>query len=180
MTFRPRFPSLLALSLVAALATPVGAATFDTYDVTGSRRLGDFAFGALEGTLRLEAGGSMLDADFFEIPGPSFGPGQALFGGPPSLFDGTYSELNLFLISFWSFEGTSDQASASGRGIRLFFGLLVFGSFNSNSFTVEFSGVFAGQVGTAPTTPRDASAGSAWRPERFAEARRRRPMVAVS
>jgi len=64
---------------------------------------------------------------------------------------GLHTEFNLFVISFWSFEGMVDSVrgkGVSGSGIRLFFGLLVLGSFELPDSTV-FS--FFGVVDSEPT-----------------------------
>lgn len=58
------------------------------------------------------------------------------------MFAGEYQEINLFFVSFWSFDGVLDiGANATGSGIRLFFNLLVFGSISYEKDVYSFSGV---------------------------------------
>ena len=92
----------------------------------------------------------------------SFNAGAGAFGLPIS-FQGNYEEVNLLLISFWSFQGSvaqsmpepldSDRRSeaaaalrprAEGTGITLFFGAFVFGSIESPALSEQysFSGTF--------------------------------------
>ena len=66
--------------------------------------------------------------------------------GGGTQFSGSYEELNLLFVSFWSYEGnfSSIGFNSSGSGIRLFFGLLVFGTLEEalEGRTYSFSGVF--------------------------------------
>jgi hypothetical protein len=127
------------LALAGLLAGSANGMSFDGYDVTGLRHLGVFADGAVEGSVGFDPVGSDFEASFADARG---------LGVSPSGFSGTYTELNLLFISLWSFQGTSVGLAdpADGTGIRLFFGLLVFGSLHSNGYTIDFSGVFAGST----------------------------------
>lgn len=162
---------LSALALLALLVGEANSQTFNAYDVTGDRRQGDFADGDVEGTVRFEAGGTEFSASLLNAPGA--------FGGAPGAFIGSYTELNLLLISFWSYEGTAlgVGSSASGSGIRLFFGLLVFGTVLADGYTIEFSGGFSGQV-SSEADPLTFESHPAWSGERVAESRRYRLAVA--
>lgn len=59
------------------------------------------------------------------------------------LFTGSYTELNLLFISFWSYTGTPGGPLKTGSGIKLFFGLFLVGNLEDPT-TGEFSvaGIF--------------------------------------
>lgn len=65
---------------------------------------------------------------------------------------GPYSEVDLLLISFWSFEGSDDLGDeVRGSGIRLFLGLWLFGSLEDSAGGAHaFSGPFDSLLNFAP------------------------------
>ena len=65
--------------------------------------------------------------------------------GCNDFFSGGKDELDLGFISFWSFQETPLQGGlANGSGIRLLFGLFIFGTIENGPETISFSGIFAG------------------------------------
>lgn len=136
LSLRFRFACALAIAL-GSFASQAGAMGFDSYEVSGRISTGAFPLAVVEGTVLREVGGSGFEIELANA---------SSVGGPPYHFAGTYTELDLLFISFWSFEGTGDGTElASGSGIRLLFGLWFFGELSSLGFDYELSGVFAGQ-----------------------------------
>jgi len=138
-----RSPLVRGLALVAVLGgtATAGGSSFNEYDVTGTVKYGSRGV-EVRGELRFEIDGSAMEVEFLPT---------ALRGAEIS---GLYEEIDLFFFSLWSFEGagSSDGGNeVSGLGIRLFFGLLVFGTFvdEVEGDTFSFSGIIDGVAGAA-------------------------------
>jgi hypothetical protein len=138
------FHCVLGLALVLAAGSaragsPEPAGTSGTvlfYDVTGFG-----PYGARHGIVGFDVTHSVFSALFDRgTPTMDYSAG------------GGYDELDLFVISFWSFQGTDDLGDdAHGSGIRLLFGLLVFGSLeDSNGQPYLFSGLLDSILQLAP------------------------------
>jgi hypothetical protein len=127
----------LGLALAAVTTTPAwagpGANEFAQYDASGRGPQGP-----VEGTVLFGIDNSGFQASF---------TAQDTALGTNYTAVGDYDQLSLGVIDFWSFEGTDMQlggtATATGHGIRLLFGLLVFGTIKSSGGgAFHFSGVF--------------------------------------
>jgi hypothetical protein len=145
----------LALAALAA-AAPAGSLEYAQGDATGA--------GPQPDSVAFDAADSALTLVFYRVAGA--GPQGALHGvvgfditnsemgfvfDPPRGIRGAkynamgdYDEVDLFVISFWSFQGDDSLGdNARGSGIRLLFGLLLFGSLqDSNDGLHIFSGPF--------------------------------------
>lgn len=130
-------------SLVVAAALTAGAQAGIPgfrYEVQGSVDGSSF-----DGSVIFGTNGNMMRAGFQE-------------GITSRLLTGFYSEVDLLLISFWNFDGSLSggvNEDATGSGIRLFFGLLTFGSYTGDSTgdVYSFSGTFAEVFASVPPAP---------------------------
>jgi hypothetical protein len=134
-------PLVLGLFLVAltAGAARAGSTEYTQYDSTGIGPLGP-----IHGDVRFGTDSSAFQAIY---------PARGALGVTYACA-GSYTELDLFVISFWSFQGGDNQGGgggASGSGIRVLFGLLVFGSLqDSNGGAYAISGLFDAIVDILP------------------------------
>lgn len=123
-------PLGLALSVLLSPSADAGCPR-NRYDVAGTRTPGI----ETQGNVRFGIGCSDFVAEFdFDL--------LPALGVPDVRFFGSYEELNLFLISFWTMDGTGPAGTtpASGTGIRLLFGLLTFGTIENAGNTYSFAG----------------------------------------
>lgn len=130
--------TLRSTFLAAATLLLAGSATAGdsvSYECSGS-----FQGYSLTGCVQFQDSSSM-DGSFSAKRGAPTAPGVMIS------FNGSYTELDLLLISFWRFEDTD----VDGSGIRLLFGLFVFGSVRvpvKGGGTTPLS--FRGVVGSLP------------------------------
>lgn len=115
MKIRRMLRTALAGALFASTLT-LGTAFAGDFDLYGGD--GTVNGQAVTGCAGFEQGGSGF---FVEFDPSANSPLGSFFAA-----SGSYEEVNLFFVSFWtaSFSDTNDSAS----GIRLFFGLLAFGT----------------------------------------------------
>jgi len=131
----------LALLVLLVGTARAGDIPFYQYEVTGDR---DGEEAEISGVVRFAVNSSSFRAGFNPNP---------VAAGATYDFTGSYAEIDLFFISLWSFEGGDNQIGkgASGSGIRLFFGLFVFGSLEASDGAIfSLSGVFDTIVAAAP------------------------------
>ena len=137
----PIVGACLALLLTTGTAF-AGGGPRATYVVNGTAQgKGTFSF---EGSVNFGLGENDQFNSYFQ--------NNLMFGCSQS-YGGTKDELDLGFISFWTFEEQFIGQSATGSGIRLLFGLLIFGAINDdNGTTYSFAGVVQGR-GAADQTP---------------------------
>lgn len=135
----------LALVTLGAGTARAGDLNYASYDASGVR---DSRGQSITGFVRFQTDGNQFRAGFNPEMGTTY------------RFAGEYEEIDLFVISFWTFEGSDNQLrggptpEATGSGIRLFFGLLTFGSLeDENGVVYSFSGLFDEVVFASPPEP---------------------------